>query len=388
MNLRNRTFTVAAIALTAVSVTAFVAVLAVGLPLPGPLNAKPAASPHVPSVPPTARTTVQLGEQFLDDWVQNGRVVRLDQGGDTVSEGQSYGMLISLGVRDKKAFTAIWNWTKENLQRPDELFSWRWQNGAVVDDQPASDADLEIARALLLAGKAFHESGWTAQGRAIANAVANDLTVDTGAGRILLPGLWAAGAGPYSYNPSYAAPEAIAQIASATNDRRWAELEVGTRAVADELPQKSHLPPDWAQVEPDGSVNDLPGPTGEGPSVRYSFDATRFPINAASSCNAGDVAMAAGIASTLGSRDPLPVDLDLGGSPLDSVHNPVAYLARASARAAQGKRASALADIRRADSLDRTDQTYYGAAWAALAPLLIDTTRLGGCPPLGKDTSS
>jgi endoglucanase len=388
VNRPNRRLTVAAIALAAVAVTALVAAIAVGFPLPGPLAAKRAGASRVPTASPTARTTVQLGQQFLHDWVQDGRVIRRDQGGDTVSEGQSYGMLIALGVRDKSEFTAIWNWTKAHLMRSDGLFAWRWQNGAVVDDQPASDADLEIARALLLAGTDFQDSAWTKQGTALADAIATHLTVETGAGRILLPGLWAAGAGPYSYNPSYAAPEAIAQIAQATSDPRWTELEKGTRAVAGELLQKSPLPPDWAQVEPDGSVNDLPGPTGQGPSVRYSFDAARFPINAANSCDPTDSAMSAGLATTLGRQGTLSVDLDLGASPLDSVQNPVAYLARASARAAHGSVADARADIERADKLDTSDPTYYGAAWTALAPLLLDTTRLGGCPPLAKDTSS
>ena len=41
---------------------------------------------------------------FLDDYVDDsGRVVRTDQGGDTVSEGQAYGMLVAVGLRRRGA---------------------------------------------------------------------------------------------------------------------------------------------------------------------------------------------------------------------------------------------------------------------------------------------
>jgi endoglucanase len=386
---RNRALTIGAAALAAIAVSALVAAVAVGFPVPNPFAPVPgASSSSSPGASGTPGTTGQVAQRFLADWVDQGRVVRRDQGGDTVSEGQSYGMLIALGIHDRAAFTSIWDWTKNHLERPDHLFAWRWDQGAVVDEQPASDADLEIARALLLAGHEFTEPSWTKAGEAVADSIAEHLTAQTGAGLILLPGLWAAGPGPYSYDPSYAAPEAIAQIAKLTGDPRWDELATGTRHVADELLQKSPLPPDWAQVETDGTVNDLPGPVGQGPSVRYSFDAARFAINAASSCDPSDTAMAARLAATLGRHASLPVDLDLGGAPIDGTQNPVAYLARASARAANGQVTAARADLKRAGALDRSVPTYYGAAWTALAPLLIDSSAIGGCPPLQKEPSS
>ena len=42
------------------------------------------------------------GQKFLDDYVEpDGRVVRRDEGGDVVSEGQAYGMLIAVAVGDE-----------------------------------------------------------------------------------------------------------------------------------------------------------------------------------------------------------------------------------------------------------------------------------------------
>ena len=55
---------------------------------------------------------------FLEHYVNpDGRVVRHDQGNDTVSEGQAYGMLIAAAIGDARTFDAIWAWTQANLRR-------------------------------------------------------------------------------------------------------------------------------------------------------------------------------------------------------------------------------------------------------------------------------
>src|SRR3546814_3373674 len=75
---------------------------------------------------------------FLDEYVTaEGRVVRYDQGGDTVSEGQAYAMLLAVGSDDEARFATIWDWTEQNLQRSDWLLAWQWADGGVVDEAPA-----------------------------------------------------------------------------------------------------------------------------------------------------------------------------------------------------------------------------------------------------------
>jgi endoglucanase len=89
---------------------------------------------------------------FLDTYVaEDGRVRRIDQGDDTVGEGQAYGMLLAAAVGDEDRFDAIWGWTKDNIRRPDGLLSFLWKDGKVADPEPASDADVDAARALLVA---------------------------------------------------------------------------------------------------------------------------------------------------------------------------------------------------------------------------------------------
>src|SRR3954469_17661364 len=87
-----------------------------------------------------ASPSVGGGSHFLDRFVAgDGRVVRHDEGGDTVSEGQGYAMLLAVRDGDEARFNRVWRWTKTNLQRDDGLFSWRWQNGQVADESPAAD---------------------------------------------------------------------------------------------------------------------------------------------------------------------------------------------------------------------------------------------------------
>ena len=50
--------------------------------------------------------------QFIDRYVtSDGRVIRHDQGGDIVSEGQAYGMLIAEIADRPELVRTIWSWT-------------------------------------------------------------------------------------------------------------------------------------------------------------------------------------------------------------------------------------------------------------------------------------
>lgn len=94
----------------------------------------------------------------------DGRVVRRDQGGDSVSEGQAYALLVAVARQDRERFDAVWTWTQEHLLRPDGTLSWRWSDGAVLDAASAADADLDAARALVRAGDVFDDPALTAAG--------------------------------------------------------------------------------------------------------------------------------------------------------------------------------------------------------------------------------
>ncbi len=267
--MRRRTALVA-VAGAAVVATAGIAIVAVGVPGGGADGAagpsgRPTGVPAPGASPASGTDSVQLAEAFLADWVDDGRVVRRDQGGDTVSEGQAYGLLAATVADDERAVDEIWRWTTENLQRPDGLLGWRWEDGEVVDDEPASDAGLDAARALVVAGERFDRPDLTAAGVELSTEILDRLTVATSYGRILLPGLWAASGQPWAYNPSYASPAAFAVLGEASADPRWAELSAGSAAVTTAILAGTDLPPDWAQVHADGRIDPMPG----GPRQRH-----------------------------------------------------------------------------------------------------------------------
>jgi hypothetical protein len=347
---------------------------------------------------PVNRSADELSEAFLAEWVDDdGRVVRRDQGDDTVSEGQAYGLLLAAAVGDEERFDAIWQWTQDELVRPDGLLAWQWSEGAVVDDEPASDADLDAARAFVVAGERFDRPELTEQGDALGAVILDELTVETALGRILLPGLWAAQAEPYAYNSSYASPAAFDILGESSGDPRWAELAEGSRAVTTAVLASTDLPPNWSQVRADGTVDAMAGPSAAATvdassptgGVEYGYDAARLPIRYAESCDPADTALAAQLLPALDREPTVAAQLDLGGTAVTGDEHPLGYAARAASFAANGDVGAAYGDLETADGVDLETGTYYGAAWSALTAQLLTSESLGGCAPLaGEGTES
>ena len=340
-------------------------------------------TPASPAVALRELTAEEAADAFLAGYVDpDGRVVRRDQGDDTVSEGQAYAMLVATAVGDRATFESVWTWTRTHLERPDGTLSWRWADGAVVDAESASDADLDAARALVVAGNRFDDAALTASGIRLGTAILDVETVRTKVGRVLTAGTWAT-TEPYAYNPSYASPAAYDVLATASGDRRWAELATGSRAATTRVLNATDLPPDWAQIHADGRIDPMPGAAGRGnDGVRYGYDATRLPLRYAESCEPADQALAARLRTALGRFPGAPAARDLGGQPLTTDSSVVALTAQAAIAAAAGDDAAASSLLVAADHLDQQVPTYYGSAWDALGRLLLSSPSLGGCPPL------
>jgi endoglucanase len=302
----------------------------------------------------------RAAEDFFDRYVdQTGRVVRKDQGGDTVSEGQAYALLLAVALNDRARFDLVWWWTRDNLQRRDRLFSWHWDSG-VTDDNSASDADLDIARALILAGRRFNESGLARAGTDVGKQLLERETRVVAGQRILLPGQWAADQQPpIEVNPSYVSPVATQVLWRASKDARWRELERGSRALLRRL-ANARMPPDWVTVEADGSV----GPASSRPSS--GWDAVRIPLRQAESCVPADRRIAASLAGHLGH---------------DRTRSAVSWMAEAAAQSAAGDPGKAGEAMVRAARVRKTHASYYGDAWEALGRYLLLDDRLGGCAP-------
>jgi endoglucanase len=318
----------------------------------------------------------EAGQAFLDGYVDgDGRVVRRDQGGDTVSEGQGYALLLAVVADDRDRFEAVWRWTRTHLRRADGLLSWWWADGAVRDRSSAADADLDVAHALVLGGDHFEVPEWRRDGVALGRAVLDTETATTRLGRVLLAGSWVEGP-PYRVDPSYASPVAFAVLAEASGDDRWNELAAGSRALLHALLARAPLPPDWAEVSARGAVAPVKPPDGS--PIGFGLDAARVPIRYAASCDPEDLRLAARLApALLRSPDEIRAVTDLRGRPIVTWSHPLPIVAAAAAAAADGRTEQARFLQASARDLSRRVDTYYGSAWAALAT----TVFLPGCAP-------
>jgi len=326
---------------------------------------------------PTAATRPARFDPYI---TPDGRVARTDQGGDTVSEGQAYAMLLAVGRGDRGQFRRVWAWTVGHLQRADGLLSYHWAGGRVVDPMPASDADLDTAWALSLAATKFSDRGYGEASRRIAAAVVDTETVSGPAGPVLVAGPWARAA-PAVVNPSYFVPAAFAELRARTGDPRWDQLEASSRAVITELSGPAQdLPADWARLNP-GGVQASPGPGGN-PPLAYGLDAARTVVWYATSCQAADRAVAATAwirLSGAAGAGLFPITSDLTGQPTSGLTNPLIAVADAAAAGAAGDLAASDALLVRASALDDAHATYYGSAWVALGDALLHGHLLGSC---------
>jgi endo-1,4-beta-D-glucanase Y len=324
---------------------------------------------------------VAAAQRFLNRYVTpDGRVSRLDQGGDTVGEGQAYGMLLAAAVGDSRRFDSIWAWTKNNLRRPDGLISFLWAHGHIQDPQAASDADLDASRALLVAACRFHRPTLRAEALQLGDSI---LRVEVGSASfqgapVLTAGPWAITPPPVTVNPSYFSPASFLALRAASKDPRWASLAASSRSITSKLmTPPSRLPPDWAHLQGDTPVP-IGSPTSPQAPARFSFDAVRTLVRMAEDPNPAGRRIAARAWPVFEGQDPtkLPVEHDLKGRPTGHTLNPVVLVAAAGAADAAGALAARDGLLDEAEALDRRFPTYYGSAWVALGRLMLTTKLL------------
>lgn len=320
-----------------------------------------------------ARTAAR---SFLDRYVNpNGRVVRRDQGGDTVSEGQSYGLLLAQVAGDDAAFARIWHWTRSHLQRRDGLLAYLSGPAHVKDPTPASDGDVLTAWALLRAPGSHHHSA----GRRIANALLREETARRGRTSMLTAGTWATGS-PVTLDPSYWSLPAFEMLGGKPGGKPFSRLASSSVSVTRNLTAGGRLlPPDWARVD-GGKARPAAAPGGQPPTVQYGLDAQRLVVWMAAGCDRSARKLAAGWWPILsGPGRSGAIALDQHGKVLNGATSPLSFVASAAAADAAGRSADRDRLLGQAEAADHAHPTYYGAAWVALGRALITTRLLGGC---------
>jgi endoglucanase len=245
------------------------------------------ASPGTPNPPPSNRLLTVLRATwagYKQAFIQaDGRVVDPTRGGVTTSEGQSYALLRAVWMGDQQEFEAVWRWTASNLMhRGGAPFASLWRDGRVADADSASDADSDIALALLYAARRFGDASLRQDALALLSAIWQDDVASIGGMNVLTAGNWArtqGSPGPV-VNPSYFAPYAYRTFAGADPAHPWSTLIDSsytllaecTTAVLDGV-RSAGLPPNWCAIaRSTGRVVSFPTIVG---ADDYGYDAFR-----------------------------------------------------------------------------------------------------------------
>lgn len=222
-------------------------------------------------------------ESFKTHFVTaDGRVIDPQNGDRSHSEGQGYGLLLAQAFGDRATFDRIARWTRDNLHiRHDNLHAWGWglrPNGQwqVQDYNTATDGDVLIAHALLLAAERFKDPTLKAEAARIIADLRTLLAVKRGSDTLLLPGYhgFVTENSGVIVNPSYLNPLAYAAFAAVDDAGFWTGLtQQAKRQIQAWRFGDASLPPDWLLVTADGTVQTLP----DGRSS-FGFEAIRVPL--------------------------------------------------------------------------------------------------------------
>ena len=318
---------------------------------------------------------------FLTTYTTDGgRIQRTDQGGDTVGEGQAYGMLAAAAVGNEQSFNEIWTWTQQNILDSDGLLAFHWVNGTVVDPTPAADADLDAARALLVASCRFRRSDLKSAAIKIGRAVLARETAKAGSTEVLLAGPWANKGSHLVFNPSYVDATTLDALASASGDSQFGAVAAGSNRLVENMMRP--LPPDWATVSTaTAQATAVSGPDATSGPGMFTFDAPRALVRLAENPDAPARSAAARAWSVFKATKPQDIvtEHELSGAAVGTTKSPVTLAAAAGAAKASGDTRAMTTLLGEAQRLNTQQPTYFGAAWVALGRLLLTTDRLQPC---------
>lgn len=203
--------------------------------------------------------------------------------GEVTSEGQSYALLRAVWMDDERTFTRVFKWTEKNLKRPDGMYAWQWHpEDGTRDSNTATDADQDIALALILAAHHFEKPEYLNRAREIVVAVREHTGVKVGESWFPSAGNWAVE--DRVINLSYFMPYSYPYFARLDPEGNWPDvIETGYDLIeqARKLPGVT-LIPDFMELEETGALKriaDYRGLSGD-----YSFDSMRIHWRVALDC--------------------------------------------------------------------------------------------------------
>lgn len=227
-----------------------------------------------------------------------GRTLDKQQNDITTSEGQSYTMLRAVWQSDRPTFDKTWQWTKEQLGRPDDkLFSWKWGKksdgtyGLFTDQggqNTASDADSDIALSLVMAASRWQQQSYLDEASAIIKDIwKNEVITVNGVPYLASNNLEKDSRSAIIINPSYLAPYAYRIFAKIDKTNDWQKLvdssyDLIGRSMSEKLDKSetANIIPDWIAMDRNNgtlyAVQNAPNLT-----TNYGYDAMRTPFRLA-----------------------------------------------------------------------------------------------------------
>jgi len=213
----------------------------------------------------------------------------------TVSEGIAYGMIFAVVFGDQDMFDKFWKYAQGHANQ-NGLMGWRVQpdgsvNGMAGDAGAATDADEDMAWALILASKKWGGSGsigmpYLDAARAQIDRIWNH-EVDHGRGELLIAGdSWGV---TLANNPSYFAPNQYRRFAEVSGNQGWMTvIDKNYQMLNATLTQErgnlqNGLAPAWSDEYGNPAMPFMGAPS------HYQYDSARIPFRIAQDyCDFGE----------------------------------------------------------------------------------------------------
>jgi endo-1,4-beta-D-glucanase Y len=223
-----------------------------------------------------AKFLVPAYNQWKKTFASGGKVIRPENGNDTVSEGIAYGMMIAVNLNDQTLFDSLYSyWKSHAYASGSTLMNWCIPAGGgscSASGGSATDADEDAAYALLMAGKAW---GGTYNGDAV-TMIKEIWSKDIDGGGTKLPKGGSNYGSPTGAitNASYFAPSMYRVFATADSADDWNGVAAASlAAVNGAISGSNGLIPAWCSGSCTAAASNGAATDGD-----YQYDSHRIPM--------------------------------------------------------------------------------------------------------------
>jgi len=208
----------------------------------------------------------------------SGYRIKFDDPTVTVSEGIGYGMLLAAYAADKAFFDGLWTYYKANANG-NGLMNWRIAGcSGVTGSNGATDADLDVAYALLVAYNQWPSATSPFNYQTEANAqiarIKNTEINSSSNYQAINGDGW--GYGNTCRNPSYQAPAYYKAFYNIASDGNWTNAVTSAYTLINaNVNATTGLVSDWC--DQNGNANTCNGSPNGQSTLGYGYDACRNP---------------------------------------------------------------------------------------------------------------